>query len=595
MHRLKKWLTNFSINLLMFFILFLTLFPILWMIYASFKRNTDILSGRMGPTRIENDIVYLAMENNYLYTCTSVGNITKYDKTTHAELLRHDLGTGATYYTFDKDYIWISSSNRGLLKFKKENLELAKSYPLPVKDIDVSKVGATVQYRFQNKIWIGMQWENSPGLIEFDIPSETFTRTFSLDLLPMRRQIIDISKTGKDLVIATNTTVLKLDPESGKVIKFYPWIVSGVTGTISKLLCYGNKVYVGTTAGLYEVNLSSEKINKLYPAGETLEQVYVLTAEGNLLYLGTNTGLTILDLKTKEIRSFSTLFSPLRRLKQEELTQAGVLSLAKVNNLFYLGSSDGRMSVFDPRTQIVKETFFIREARWAIESRNYVDMWKNINFGLFLRNSFIICGITMLIAMVLATMSAYALSRFPFPGSRLMGNSVLATQMVPGIMFLIPLYLMFIKFTELTGIPVKGTFGGLIFLYSAFFVPFSIWILRGFFASIPVELEEAARIDGCSPFQVFWRIALPLALPGIIATGIYVFLTAWDELLFAWVLTSGDTMTLPVGIRLFVGNYQNRFDLLMAASTVATIPVMILFLMLQRHIVHGLTAGAVKG
>jgi multiple sugar transport system permease protein len=231
------------------------------------------------------------------------------------------------------------------------------------------------------------------------------------------------------------------------------------------------------------------------------------------------------------------------------------------------------------------------ELRWS----NYVDMWKNVNFGLYLKNSIIICGATMFFAMVFSTLAAYALSRFRFPGSDLFSNATLATQMIPAIMYLIPIYIMFVKFTLLTGIPVKGTYWGIILIYSAFFLPFSIWILRGFFASIPNELEEAARIDGCSAFQVFWYIALPLAIPGIIATGIYIFLTAWDELMFAWVLTNADTMTIPVGIRLFVGNYQNRFDLMMAAATVATIPVVVLFFLLQRHIVRGLTAGAVKG
>ena len=167
--------------------------------------------------------------------------------------------------------------------------------------------------------------------------------------------------------------------------------------------------------------------------------------------------------------------------------------------------------------------------------------------------------------------------------------------MIPAIMYLIPLYIMFIKFAEVTGVPLMGTFPGIILIYSAFFIPFSIWILRGFFAAIPKELEEAGRIDGCSQFQVFWYIVLPLAVPGIIATGVYVFLTAWDELMFAWVLCNADTMTIPVGIRLFVGNYQNRFDLMMAAATVATIPVMVLFFMLQKYIIKGLTAGAVKG
>ncbi|MFA5113471.1 MAG: carbohydrate ABC transporter permease [Candidatus Margulisiibacteriota bacterium] len=226
---------------------------------------------------------------------------------------------------------------------------------------------------------------------------------------------------------------------------------------------------------------------------------------------------------------------------------------------------------------------------------NYVDMWKNVNFGLYLKNSLIICGSTMVLAMIFSTLAAYALSRFKFPGADFFSNTILATQMIPAIMYLIPLYIMFVKLTVMTGIPIKGTYWGLILIYSAFFVPFSIWILRGFFASIPKELEEAARIDGCSPLQVFRHVALPLAMPGIIATGIYIFLQAWDELMFAWVLTNGDTMTIPVGIRLFVGNYQNRFDLMMAAATVATIPVVVLFFMLQKHIVRGLTAGAVKG
>jgi len=231
----------------------------------------------------------------------------------------------------------------------------------------------------------------------------------------------------------------------------------------------------------------------------------------------------------------------------------------------------------------------------VVHWENYVDMWKNVNFGLYLKNSLIICGSTMVLAMIFSTLAAYALSRFRFPGADFFSNTILATQMIPAIMYLIPLYIMFVKFTVLTGIPVKGTFTGIILIYSAFFIPFSIWILRGFFASIPKELEEAALIDGCNPFQVFRHVALPLAMPGIIATGIYVFLTAWDELMFAWVLTNADTMTIPVGIRLFVGNYQNRFDLMMAAATVATLPVVILFFMLQKHIVKGLTAGAVKG
>ncbi|MCS7231447.1 MAG: carbohydrate ABC transporter permease [Elusimicrobiota bacterium] len=248
---------------------------------------------------------------------------------------------------------------------------------------------------------------------------------------------------------------------------------------------------------------------------------------------------------------------------------------------------------FKDNTEILTGKSLFWPSRWRIE--NYRDMWRNINFGLYLRNSFIVCGLTMLIAMVLSTLAAYSLSRFKFPGKRIINDSILATQMVPGIMFLIPIYLMFVRFHSLTNIQLIGTFPGLIFVYSTFFVPFSVWILQGFFAAIPYEIEEAALIDGCSRLQIFLKIVLPLAAPGITATGIYIFLTAWDELMFAWVLTQADTITIPVGIRLFVGNYQNRYDLMMAASTVATLPVIILFFAMQKHIIRGLTAGAVKG
>ena len=285
------------------------------------------------------------------------------------------------------------------------------------------------------------------------------------------------------------------------------------------------------------------------------------------------------DIVTKDYKGIdSEIFSELRR-----------------NGVMYLGSRGGRLYKYDLGAQKVLQEATLPKGRFLVRWYNYVDMWKNVNFGLYLRNSLIICGFTMVFAMIFATFAAYALSRFRFPGSDLFSNTILATQMIPMIMYLIPIYIMFVRFTMWSGIPVKGTFPGLILIYSAWFLPFSIWILRGFFASIPRELEEAARIDGCSRFQVFRHIALPLARPGIIATGIYIFLQAWDELMFAWVLTNGDTMTIPVGIRLFVGNYQNRFDLMMAAATVATVPVVVLFFLLQRHIVRGLTAGAVKG
>ena len=228
--------------------------------------------------------------------------------------------------------------------------------------------------------------------------------------------------------------------------------------------------------------------------------------------------------------------------------------------------------------------------------QNYIDMWKNINFFHYFKNSLIVCTVTTIIALTIAVFAGYALARYKFPGASLFGAGVLATQMVPGIMFLLPLYLLYIKVQEATGIRLINTYYGLIIVYSAFFIPLSIWVIRGFLASIPKELEEAAFLDGCTKFQAFTKVILPISRVGIIATGIYIFLMAWDELIFAWVLTtSPDVATIPVGIRLYVGNYQNRYDLLMSAGVVTTLPVMIMFFGLQKQFIQGMTAGSVKG
>ncbi|GAA6755774.1 carbohydrate ABC transporter permease [Thermus thalpophilus] len=242
-------------------------------------------------------------------------------------------------------------------------------------------------------------------------------------------------------------------------------------------------------------------------------------------------------------------------------------------------------------------SLFPKVLQWG----NYLEIWQALPFFQYLKNSLLICILTTLFALGVAILAGYALARFRFPGAELFAGSVLLTQVIPGILFLIPIYIMYIAFQnwvrEALGLEVRlvGSYTGLVLTYTAFFVPMSIWILRGFFASIPKELEEAALVDGATPFQAFYRVILPLALPGIAATAVYIFLTAWDELLFAQILTTEATATIPVGIRNFVGNFQNRYDLVMAAATVATLPVLFLFFLVQRWLIQGLTAGAVKG
>jgi multiple sugar transport system permease protein len=245
-------------------------------------------------------------------------------------------------------------------------------------------------------------------------------------------------------------------------------------------------------------------------------------------------------------------------------------------------------------TSLKTNTEILNNKVWpsAPRTQNYVDLWDKVNFDESFMTSLRVCTTATVLATAVSTLAGYALARFRFPGSTLFGLAVVATQLIPGIMLMLPLFLTFTWIKNEAGLKIIGTWEGLTFLYTGFFTPLSLWIIRGFFAAIPPDLEEAAMIDGASRFGAFWRVALPLARPGIVATSIYVFLTSWDELFFAWVM---QVQTIPYGIRLFIGQFNNRFDLMMAAGVAVSIPVMIAFFLLQKHMVSGLTAGAVKG
>jgi multiple sugar transport system permease protein len=226
---------------------------------------------------------------------------------------------------------------------------------------------------------------------------------------------------------------------------------------------------------------------------------------------------------------------------------------------------------------------------------NYREMWVEVDFLSFLRNSLVICGCTTFVSTIAACMAAYALARFQFRGNHPFSVAISSTQVIPGMLFFLPLYMLYIQIDD-AGLPMMNTYHGMIFLYSAMFTPASIWIMRGFFVSIPRELEDAAVIDGCSRFGAFVRIVLPISAPGIIATASFVFLLAWDEVFFAWVLTSSpDVQTVPVGLRLYMGQHATRYDLMMAAAVVSVVPVLLTFFASQRWFIKGLAAGAVKG
>jgi multiple sugar transport system permease protein len=223
------------------------------------------------------------------------------------------------------------------------------------------------------------------------------------------------------------------------------------------------------------------------------------------------------------------------------------------------------------------------------------EMWRNIDFERYLANSIVICTGAAALATAFASSAGYALARFRFRGDRAYGLTVIGTQLIPGSLFLLPVFLGFVWLGQNTPVELLDTHVGMILVYTAFFTPLAIYFMRAFFQAIPRELEEAALVDGCTRFGAFVRVVIPNAAPGLLATFVYAFLFAWDELLFATALTEQNAETIPIGIRNFIGNYNEEYDQLMAAGVVSTIPVLIAFFATQRWLVKGLTAGAVKG
>jgi multiple sugar transport system permease protein len=221
---------------------------------------------------------------------------------------------------------------------------------------------------------------------------------------------------------------------------------------------------------------------------------------------------------------------------------------------------------------------------------NYQRLFHEYDFVRYFLNSLLVATVTATVATSLSAFAGYALARFQFPGRGFFGVLILVTQMLPGIAVIIPLFIWFKQFQLI------DTYWALLIAYNAFAIPFSTWMLRGFFASIPRELEEAALIDGAGLVGAFIRIVIPLSLPGLLATAIFAFILSWHEFLFAVTFTnSAEIRTLTVGIAAMRGKDVIDWGLLNAGVVITTIPVAILFGFVQRYLVQGLTAGAVKG
>lgn len=210
-------------------------------------------------------------------------------------------------------------------------------------------------------------------------------------------------------------------------------------------------------------------------------------------------------------------------------------------------------------------------------------------FLVYLWNSVVVSAATTVLGVVVAVPAAYAFSRFRFPGRRLLFYAVLVRNMFPAVVFLIPLFIL------MRWLGLVNTHASLILTYLTFVLPLSIWLLKGFYDNIPAQLEQAARIDGATRFQAFLRVVMPLSAPGIVATAIYSFIVAWNEYVYALTfLNDKSKLTSPVGLQRFFAEYSTNWPGLMAASFIMSVPVVVLFLVLQKYFVKALTEGAVK-
>jgi multiple sugar transport system permease protein len=218
------------------------------------------------------------------------------------------------------------------------------------------------------------------------------------------------------------------------------------------------------------------------------------------------------------------------------------------------------------------------------------------DFGTNIINSIFVAIPASAIAVILSTMGSYAIARLRFRGKNIMLNSILLIYLFPGVLLIIPLFAMLAQIGDSLGFNVQDNLPVLIFTYLAQTLPVAIYMLTNYFRTIPREIEQAGLIDGCSQFDVIWRITLPLSIPALVSVAIYTFMIAWNEFLYALVfLNNPDLFTMPIKINTIFNDPSPRPHVVMAASTIMTIPVVVLFLALERYLEEGLTAGGVKG
>ncbi|CAA7603253.1 Binding-protein-dependent transport system inner membrane component [Acididesulfobacillus acetoxydans] len=219
----------------------------------------------------------------------------------------------------------------------------------------------------------------------------------------------------------------------------------------------------------------------------------------------------------------------------------------------------------------------------------YRELISTTPFLEFMEHSLLVAAFTAMFTLLLATPAGFSLSRHTFKGKKVVLSLLISSQFFPSILLVLALY----PIMRSTGL--IHTMSGLIVVYTAFVTPFTTWLMKGFFDGIPKDVDEAAKVDGCSEFEVIWYVLLPVLVPGLVAAGAYIVIFSWNEFLFALTFASNTgASTLPVGLNTFIGDYITRWDLLTAGGVVSAIPIVIFFMLIQKRLISGLTAGAVK-
>lgn len=219
----------------------------------------------------------------------------------------------------------------------------------------------------------------------------------------------------------------------------------------------------------------------------------------------------------------------------------------------------------------------------------YVSIFHDSEKIRFFINSYLVASCVVVLTLIVGILAAYSFSRFEFPGKRILNVIIISVQAVPPITLLIPFFGLMVT------LKLYNTYQGLILTYMVFTLPYAIIMLTGYFNTLPRELDEAAKVDGTSSFGALWKVLVPISIPGIVSVGIYTFMIAWNEYLFALTLTrTNDMRTVPIGIQLLMGQHSYEWNEMMAMSVLGSIPVMLLFIFFQRYFIGGMTAGSVK-